>query len=171
MDVTIREQRLPGIGQRYEFDLHDDRRLIVIATRDGGRWVGVAEGDADDVPMLELDREQATMLGALLLGAHFSIDVADDPDVDGDTVIVETVTVPDGAPSVGRRAAELLADAPDSAQVLGVIRDHTPQVVEADRNAPLRAGDQVAIAARIDQVAIVRGILTGGTSRDTLPPA
>lgn len=168
MDVTIREQRLPGVGQRYEFDLNDDRRLIVIAILDGGRWVGVAEGETDDVPMLELSPEQATMLGALLLGAHFSIDVADDPHVAGDTVIVETVTVPDGAPGVGRRAAELLAGAPEPVQVLGVIRDHAPEVVETDHDAPLRPGDQVAIAARADQVGAVRDILTGGTGTRAL---
>lgn len=164
MDVTIREQHLPGVGQRYEFDLHDGRRLVVIATRGGGRWVGVAEGDADDIPMLELPQEQATMLGTLLLGARFSIDVADDPDIDGDTVIVETVTVPDGSSNVGRRAEDLLAGAPESARVLGIIRAQTAEIVEADRNAPLRPGDQVAIAARSDQIETARTILTGGVT-------
>lgn len=160
MNITVREQPLPGIGKRYEIDLTPTRRLIVVTTRDGGRWIGLNENDADDTSMLQLTREQATMTGALLLGAQFSIDVADDPAFDADMVIVDTVTVPHGASSVGRRPSDVLATAPSSTRVLGIIRDQTPEVVESDRDSPLGAGDQIAIAARADDVKIARRLLT-----------
>lgn len=53
-------------------------------------------------------------------------------------------------------------------QVLGVMRDHAPEVVETDHDAPLRPGDQVAIAGRADQVGAVRDILTGGAGTSAL---
>jgi hypothetical protein len=37
MSVQIREQQLPGMGRRYELDLENDRQLVVIAERGGGR--------------------------------------------------------------------------------------------------------------------------------------
>ncbi len=91
------------------------------------------------------------MVGALLLGARFAIDVSEDPKVAGDTVIVDTVRVLEGAPSVGHRPSELLVPWQPEAVLLGVIRDQTPEVVEYDGDRPLAAGDRVAIAARKDQ--------------------
>lgn len=161
MNITIREQPLPGVGKRYEIDLSETRRLHVVAATDGGRWLGVAEAHDEDPPIIELDREQATMIGALLLGARFSIDISADPEVSGDTAIVETVTIPEDAPSVGHRPSEVLGAAPQSAQVLGIIRHQTPELIEPDLDAPLRSGDEVAIAARFDQMAGTRELLTG----------
>ncbi len=161
MQISIREQRLPGIGQRYEMDLDETRRLVVITTPDGGRSIGFADGDRDEVPAMGLTREQATMLGALLLGAHFSIDVRDDPAIDADTVLVDTITVPDGAPSIGRRPSDILHSTTDDALILGVIRDRTPDVLEPDRDPPLDAGDRVAIASRADLIEAARRLLTG----------
>ncbi len=161
MNITIRQQPLPGIGQRYEIDLSKTRRLVVVATPDGGRTMGVVASSADDVPMVDLSREQATMLGALLLGAHFSIDVAADPTVHGDTVIVDTVTIPCDAPSVDRRPSDILPEDPRSAQVLGIVRDRTPEILESDRDSPLRPGDQVALAARAIDMERVRRLFTG----------
>lgn len=36
MDIHVHQQRLPGIGQRYEFSISDDQSLVVVARHDGG---------------------------------------------------------------------------------------------------------------------------------------
>ena len=161
MSINIREQALPGIGQRFEIELSPGRHLVVIATRDGGRSIGVADTGTDQVATLALTPEQAVMVGALLLGARFAIDASDDQRVDGDTVIVEVVAIPDDAPSIGQRPSALLAPLRHDAAVLGVIRNHTPEIIEDDTDAPLTPGDRVALAARKDRLANITRRFTG----------
>jgi TrkA domain protein len=161
MEITVREQALPGVGQRFEIDLDHERRIVVVAARDGRRTIGIAHGDDELDEACSLTADQAMMVGALLLGARFAIDTAHDPGIQADRVVVETITIPDGAPSVGRRAAELVEPLGPDVAVLGVVRDVTPEVVEDDVDTPLAAGDRVAVAARHDLVARVERLLTG----------
>ena len=163
MDINVREQALPGVGQRFEIELSPGRQFVVVAHLDGQRSIGISEPghDPDEVDTTELTVEQSVMVGALLLGARFAIDVSEDPKVAGDTVIVDTVRVLEGAPSVRHRPSELLVPWQPEAVLLGVIRDQTPEVVEYDGDRPLAAGDRVAIAARKDQLDEVTAAFTG----------
>ena len=158
----MREQSLPGIGQRFEIDIGHDRRLVVIAARDGGRTIGVARADDDDLDgACTLTADQAFMAGALLLGARFSVDTRPPHGPGGDHVTVETVTIPTGAPSIGRRPSAVVESFGDDVVVLGIVRDVTPEVVEADPDAPLAPGDRVAIAGRPGLIAEATRSLTG----------
>lgn len=161
MNINIREQALPGIGQRFEIELEPGRRLVVIATPDGGRSIGLSEDAADNIPMIGLNPDQAVMVGALLLGARFSIDVSEDARVDGDTVIIDTVTVPEGAPSIGRRPSTVLGPLGQDTTVLGVIKDDVEGIIEDLSDVALAAGDQVALATRKDQLANITRLFTG----------
>lgn len=160
MSINVKEQSLPGIGQRFEIELSPGRNLVVVATRDGGRAIGVSGPDTDEVATLALTADQSVMLGALLLGARFAIDTSDDPRVEGDTVVVETVTIPPDAVAIGHRPSQLLAPIAADAALLGVIRDTTPEIVE-DQDAPLAPGDRVAIAVRRDRLETVGRAFTG----------
>lgn len=162
-DINVREQALPGVGQRFEIELSPERQFVVIAHHGGQRSIGISEPghDPDEVDTTKLSVEQSVMVGALLLGARFAIDVAEDPKVAGDTVIVDTVRVPEDAASIGRRPSELLAPWHPDAAMLGVIRDRTPEIVEHDGDLPLAAGDRVAIAARRDLLDEVARLFTG----------
>lgn len=163
MDINVREQALPGVGQRFEIELSPERQFVVVAHLDGQRSIGISEPghDPDEVDTIELSVDQSVMVGALLLGARFAIDVSEDPKVAGDTVIVDTVRVPEGAPGIGHRPSELLAPWQPGAVLLGVIRDQTPEIVEYDGDRPLVEGDRIAIAARKDQLDEVARVFTG----------
>jgi TrkA domain protein len=138
MGINVREQSLPGIGQRFEIDLDGGARVVVIAARDGGRVIEVTDAsDEEPRPTVALSAEQAVMVGALLLGAQFSIDVTADERVAGDAVLVDTVAVPAVSTAVGQRPSAILAPFGDDAVVLGVIRDQTPELVEDEVDAPL----------------------------------
>jgi K+/H+ antiporter YhaU regulatory subunit KhtT len=79
LEIQIREQRLPGIGHRYELRLERDRRLIVVVQDRGRRDFGVVSRGAD-VPdvIVSLTPEQAVAVAAILAGARFSIRSAED---------------------------------------------------------------------------------------------
>lgn len=160
MEVRIREQSLPGIGHRYELPVDAKRSLIVVVQRGGGRQIVVGRPDADEpAAAVTLTHDQAMAVAALLTGARFAIEAEREHQAGGD-VAVETVTLSERSPAVGRlvRHVPLLAGA--DAAILAVIRDDTPQLVEDEDAEPCRAGDRVVVAARRDRLAaVVRELL------------
>lgn len=164
--INVYEQALPGLGQRFELQLDEDHVLGMVALRNGRRQLtrrSVGEDDADT--LIDLDRDQAVTIGALLLGAQFSVTSPLDT-APADEVIVETIPIADDAPAIGKSAREALSDFGSDVAVLAVIRDQTAEIVEHDPDLALCAGDRVAIAARRGRHAIIIRALNGAE-----PPA
>lgn len=162
MNVRIREQSLPGIGHRYDVSVGEDRHLIVVVQRAGGREISISRRGAD-APMtsLALSHDQAVAVAALLSGARFSIESDPEGDAPSGDVGVETVTLGERSPAVGRTAREVPLVAGSDAAILAVIRDDTPQLLEDEATEPCRVGDRVVVAARRDRLAEVIRELVG----------
>ena len=162
MDIHIREQRLPGIGHRYELDVDAGRQLTIIVQHGGRREVSLGSRLADEPDaVVSLSEEQAVALAALLSGARFSIDSTDDHQIDANQVVVETVTLGPGSPAIGRPVNDIPLTGDPEAAVLAVIRDETPELVEDEPTRPPRPGDRVVIAARRQYLAAVVRQLAG----------
>ena len=160
MDLRIREQALPGIGHRYELPSDAGRTLVVVVHRNGDRQIGVPHGEADEATvLLDLDHDQAMAVAALLTGARFSIE--SDAGARIQDVVVETATLSERSPAVGRRVHEVPLAADADAAILAVIRDDTPQLIEDEVTEPCRPGDRVVVAARRDRIHDVVRELTG----------
>jgi K+/H+ antiporter YhaU regulatory subunit KhtT len=75
MGKGVRIQELPGLGTRYDVDLHSSNgeRVSIVVSRDGKRhlYVFTAVGD-EPAAVLELTEEQARKVGAVLAGTFFS---------------------------------------------------------------------------------------------------
>lgn len=157
MEVRIRQQRLPGIGHRYELPVDDDRVLILVVRHEGGRQLSIGIKGADEpTSTVMLGQDQAVAVAAILTGARFSIegDAPAGPDRD---VAVETATLSDRSPAIGRLVRDVSLRAGSDAAILAIIRDDTPQVVEDDDTEPCRPGDRLVVAAPRDRlVAVVR---------------
>ena len=162
MDIHIREQRLPGVGHRYELDIDAGRKLTVVVQHGGRREVGLWSGPADEADaVVSLSQEQAVALAALLSGARFSIDSTGDNQIDADQVAVETVTLGAASPAVGRPLKDIPLMGDSEAAALAVIRDETPEMVDDETTRPCQPGDRVVIAARRQHVAAVVRALAG----------
>ena len=162
MEIHVREQRLPGIGHRYELALDLNRRLTVVVQDGGRRELGLASGRADEPDLVvSLSQEQAVALAALLSGARFAIDSSEDDRIDSDEVVVETVTLGAGSPAIGRSMKDIRLSGDKEATVLAVIRDETPELVEDETSHPCQPGDRVVIAARRQHLGEVARALAG----------
>lgn len=169
MEIRVREERLPGIGMRYDIDLGAQRGLFVIAESRGPRHLGLMGRDGTPDWQITISQEQAVMLSALLLGARFTLDTRDDDRVAGDEVVVDTVELSEASPLIGKTRAEIMLPAADAA-VLAVISDATPELVEDDATYRCRPLDRVVVAARaaeIDEVAAHVRVSPAGNERDT----
>ena len=123
MDIHIREQRLPGIGHRYELDVDAGRKLTVVVQYGGRREVSLVSPLAEEPDVVvSLSEDQAVALAALLSGARFSIDRTTDDQIDCDEVVVETVTLGPGSPAIGRPVKDIRLTGDSEAAVLAVIR-------------------------------------------------
>lgn len=146
--INVYEQALPGLGQCFELTLDGGHVLCVVALRDGRRQLARRTVGDDAIETLSnLDRDQSVTVGALLLGAQFSVMSPADAEPD-DQVMVETITIADGAAAIGRSAGDALSELGSDVAVLAVIRDQTAEIVEQDPDLALCAGDRVAVAAR-----------------------
>ena len=157
--VHIREEKLPGIGRRFDLDVDDDLTLVVVARRDGSRDVAVTERGADEPRRsVRLDREQAVAVGSLLLGATFA---AAREEVDDCAVEVTTVVLGPDSPAIGKIPSQVpLPDGADAA-VVAVARDDTPQLLEDDRQRPCEAGDRLVVLGRGERLTEVIHHLAG----------
>lgn len=148
--VHIREQQLPGIGHRFDLDVEDDLTLTVVVRRDGSRDVAVSEKAPDKPrPSVHLGREQAVVVGSLLLGARFSDGGADRG---GWALDVSTVVLGARSPAIGRIPPEIPLPGGSEAAVVAVARDDTPQLLEDDQHRPCEPGDRLVIVARRDRL-------------------
>ena len=157
--INVYAQALPGLGQRFELQIDEGHLLCMVALRDGGRQLtrrSIGEDAAET--LIDLDRDQAVTIGALLLGAQFSLTSPVDAGP-ADQVIVETITIADDAQAIGTSAREALSEFGSDVAVLAVIRDQTAEIVENDPDLALCAGDRVAIAARRGRHATIIGVL------------
>jgi TrkA domain protein len=162
MDIQIREQRLPGIGHRYELVVDGRRSLVVVVQDRGRRELGVVSGGAEEPDVaVSLTQAQAVALAALLTGARFSIDTIGDDRIDAGEVAIETVTLGPSSPAVGRPMAEIRFVGDRDAAVLAVIRDDTPELIEHEEGRRCQPGDRVVIAARRDRISAVAEQLAG----------
>jgi K+/H+ antiporter YhaU regulatory subunit KhtT len=150
------------MGHRYEVAVGRRQRLVIVVQDHGGRQVGVMDDGADEPSVtVPLSHEQAVAVGALLMGARFSIDTTHDERVAGDEVDVETMTVGPGSPAAGRLLSDIALPPDSDAEVLAIIRDETPALVEDDAHTPARPGDRLVVAARRDRIGAVVQHLAG----------
>lgn len=163
--INVIEQPLPGLGQRFEFQLDADHDLTVVALRDGERHLTILDRTDDEPVMttIRLHPDQAVTLGALLLGARFSIDAPPTAQRSG-TVIVDTVAITAQAPALGQTPSAALAQFDTDAVVLAVIRDHSGEIIEDHLEIELSEGDRVAIAVRRDRHHAAVNTLVGRAS-------
>jgi TrkA domain protein len=160
MDIHVRQQRLPGIGHRYELTLSDDQDLVVIAHTDGVRDLTVTpSGSTEPETFLSLDQSQAATVAALLIGATFSVDTTQDDTTPADEVIVQTITLGPASPVLGRTVADIDLPGDAEAVVLAIIRDDTPELIEDPATRTCQPGDRLVIAANRDHIHAITRLL------------
>lgn len=72
--LKIRHERLPGVGELFEFVASSGLAVSVVSQRSGRRDVSVGLPDADEpLTTVDLTRGEAAALAALLVGAHIEL--------------------------------------------------------------------------------------------------
>jgi TrkA domain protein len=149
-EIEVGATRLPGVGWRYELPLARGTTLFVVVEERGRRHLLLAR-DGDDEPWVSvpLNEAQSLAVASLLSGARYSVAEQDPAEaLDRPRTVVESVLVTDRSSILGMLPGTLQERLAPHGQLLGVVSDETPQILEGDPDRPIQAGDRVVLAAR-----------------------
>ncbi|WP_436925334.1 cation:proton antiporter regulatory subunit [Halosimplex amylolyticum] len=105
--MTVYETEVPGVGRKFELEIDDDRRLVVVIHHDGKREVYLRPSpEADSERLFTLSGDEARKLGSILDGAYFQPVELDDAQVPLGEAIMEWHTVGADADIVGATLEE-----------------------------------------------------------------
>lgn len=106
--MTIYESDLPGVGKKYEVELEDDERLVVVTHNTGKREVYLkANENADSDKLFELPDRLARTVGTILEGAYFQPVTSDRVETMlSEETFIEWYNVAENAELAGRNLGE-----------------------------------------------------------------
>ena len=163
--IHIRENPVPGVGRSYEMPIEGGHSLSFgIDARTGDRTLSVLRAGEDEPAMvLHLDEAEALILATFMGGVRIEVEGA----APRSAVQVDTVVIGAGSPACGRSMAQLQDETaphqphPDDARIIAVIRDDTPDLVEADPARASQPGDRLVLAGRPGDLDELRRWLAG----------
>ena len=121
--MTVYETEIPGVGRKFEVELDDGSRAVVLHHHDGRRELfRRPDPEADSEQVFDLPAETARRLGSILTGAHFESVDAGDLSVPLGDAIIEWVDVPADSPLVGETIGEANVRAETGASVIAIQR-------------------------------------------------
>lgn len=155
--MAVYETDVPGVGRKFELEIGDDARAVVVLHHDGRVELFRRDSPAaDSEKLLDLTNKQANQLGSILEGAYFESVDLDDLSVPLGDGIIEWVEVTPDSPVAGKTLADTRLRGETGASVIAIQRGEET-VSNPSPKTTLDAGDTlVAIGTREEQVALAR---------------
>lgn len=155
--MAVYETDVPGVGRKFELEIGDDARAVVVLHHDGRVELFRRDSPAaDSEKLLDLTNKQANQLGSILEGAYFESVDLDDLSVPLGDGIIEWVEVTPDSPVAGKTLADTRLRGETGASVIAIQRGEET-VSNPSPETTLDAGDTlVAIGTREEQVALAR---------------
>lgn len=165
--MSIYETELPGVGKKFELDLPDGGRLVVVIHHSGRREVFHKEDpDADGAKLFELPNQLARKLGAILEGSYFQ-PVAS-PTIDtllSEGTVLDWATIDEGSPVAGRTISDCELRRRTGVSVLAIRRgDET--FANPDPETQLEVGDTLISLGSSEQIEALESLLEGSSPED-----
>jgi TrkA domain protein len=164
-DVTVYESDLPGVGKKFEVELNDDSRLVVVIHNTGRREVYLRpDDDSDSEKLFEMSDRLARQVGTILEGAYFQPIRTDTIDtVLGDDTLLEWVKLSTDSPVVGKTLAESNVRANTGATVVAIQREGDT-ISSPDANTDLEADDILIVVGSRDDCRAFQSFVDADTS-------
>jgi TrkA domain protein len=148
--VTVYESDLPGVGKKFEVDLNDDSRLVIVTHNTGKREVfRRPDPDSDSEKLFELTDRLARQVGTILEGAYFQpVRSQTIETLLGDDTLLEWVQVTDDSPVAGQTLAGAGIRQRTGVSVIAIQRDDET-IANPPPDTEMHPGDTlIAIGSR-----------------------
>lgn len=162
--MVIYEADVPGVGKRFDVEVGDDKRLVVIVHHDGKREIFRRDQpDADAEKLFDLTSGEARDVANVLQGADFEPLSLDDVDVPLGDAIMEWVEIPPDSPVAGETIEGAQLRQQTGTTVAAIQRDGET-LGSPKPDTVLDAGDiLVVIGSRAEQRALDSLLETGSS--------
>jgi len=123
--MAVYESDLPGVGKKFEVDLDDESRLVVVIHNTGKRELFIRpDPDADSEKLFELSDKLARQVGTIMEGAYFQpITTENIETVLSEESLIEWVKVPAESPVAGETLEDAGIREETGASVVAIQRD------------------------------------------------
>jgi TrkA domain protein len=145
--APVVETELPGIGPRYELRAAEGGDVVVVIHHSGRRDLYILDPRGRTTASVTLTDAQARTLGAILGGAWFTPAIVEEMEAVIGDLLIDWVTLPEGAPGDGRSIAELEIRRRTRMSVVA-IRRGDESVIAPEPTELLHAGDQLVVVGR-----------------------
>jgi TrkA domain protein len=160
--VDVKEELLPGVGLRFEFDIRDGGRIQVMVRRSGDFEIVVYQArDPDRArPVFRLADDEAHALAQILGAPRIAPQFADlTREVPG--LSASKIPIRPESPFAGRHLGETRARTRTGASIVAIVRED--QVLASPGPADnLCSGDVLVVIGTEDGIAAVTRILDEG---------
>ena len=105
--MTVYETDVPGVGKKFELDVEDGKRAVVLLHHDGRVEVFRRPNpDADSEKVFDLSQGEANRLGSILEGAYFEAVPTEELQVPLGDAFIEWVDIGEDSPVAGQTLVE-----------------------------------------------------------------
>lgn len=150
--MTVFETDLPGVGKKFEVEIGDEKRLVIVTHNTGKREVFLkAQEGADSERLFELSDRLARTVGTILEGAYFQPVQTDQVEtLLAEGTFLEWYNVEDGAELDGETLADARVRERTGVSIVAIERDGS--VIPSPKpDTVITAGDTlVAIGSQED---------------------
>ena len=163
--MTIYESDLPGVGKKFEVELDDGERLVIVTHNTGKREVYLKpDADADSDKLFEVSDRLARKIGTILEGAYFQpVQTEQVETMLGDETYLEWYGVTEAAEIAGKTLGDAQIRERTGVSIVALQRDEelisppTPETV-------LTVGDTLVVVGDREDCAQFEALLGGGTA-------
>ncbi|MFC4542258.1 cation:proton antiporter regulatory subunit [Halosolutus amylolyticus] len=152
--MTIYESDLPGVGKKFEVELDDGRRLVIVTHNTGKREVYMkANADADGEKLFEASDRLARKIGTILEGAYFQpVQTEEVETLLAEDTFIEWYSVTEDAEIAGQSIADARIRERTGVSIVAIQRDD--ELVSAPPpETVLEVGDTVVVIGDRDDCA------------------
>ena len=167
--MTVYESDLPGVGKKFEIELDESERLVVVIHNTGKREVFRRVGEEDSVKLFELTDQLSRQLGSILEGAYFQPVASDRTEtmLDENTML-EWVKVVEGSDVVGRSLEDLDFRNRTGATVVAVQREDESTESNPGPETVLRVDDTLIVLGGREACQTVESLASANASVEEL---
>ncbi|GAB3034546.1 cation:proton antiporter regulatory subunit [Natronobiforma cellulositropha] len=164
--MTIYESDLPGVGKKYEIELEDGERLVIVTHNTGKRELFLkSDAGADSQKLFELPDRLARTVGTILEGAYFQPVQSNQVETMlSDETFIEWYNVADDAALVGQSLEE--ADVRQATGVSIVAIQRGGDVIAPPKpETTIQASDTLVVVGDRDDCTAFESLLGGNGQR------
>lgn len=160
--MVIYEADVPGVGKRFEVELGDEERFVVIVHHDGKREIFRRDHpDADAEKLFDFSSKEAREVANAIQGADFQPLDLDAVDVPLGDAIIEWVEIPEDSPVTGETIEDAQLRQETGATVAAIQREDET-IGSPSPDTVLLAGDiLIVVGSRAEQQALDALLTTG----------